>query len=92
MPLAEALATDGLPGIVMQRLLVDRLALAWATLFASARRISNLRAVLETEPDGAAGGFALGPRSIVRLDALEASGLLGTRHAIRHAIPPRPAR
>jgi putative ABC transport system permease protein len=35
-----------------------------------------LRAVLETEPDGAAGGFALGPRSIVRLDALEASGLL----------------
>jgi putative ABC transport system permease protein len=41
MPLAEALATDGLPGIVMQRLLVDRLALTWATRCASARRISN---------------------------------------------------
>jgi hypothetical protein len=76
MPLAEALATDGLPGIVMQRLLVDRLALDVGDTVRLGTQDFELRAVLEVEPDGAAGGFALGPRSIVRLDALEASGLL----------------
>jgi putative ABC transport system permease protein len=76
MPLADALADNGLPGIVMQRLLVDRLALNVGDTVRLGTQDFELRAVLETEPDGAAGGFALGPRSIVRLDALEASGLL----------------
>ncbi len=76
IPLAEALAVDGIPGIVMQRLLVDRLALDIGDTVRLGTQDFELRAVLETEPDGAAGGFALGPRSIVRLDALEQSGLL----------------
>lgn len=76
MPLDEALATDGLPGIVMQRLLVDRLALEVGDAVRLGTQDFELRAVLEHEPDSAGGGFALGPRSIVRLDALEASGLL----------------
>jgi putative ABC transport system permease protein len=76
MPLADALSTEALPGIVMQRLLVDRLALSVGETVRLGTQDFELRAVLETEPDGAAGGFALGPRSIVRLDALEASGLL----------------
>ena len=76
MPLSEALATETLPGIVMQRLLVDRLALGIGDTVRLGTQDFELRAVLENEPDGAAGGFALGPRSIVRLDALERSGLL----------------
>jgi predicted lysophospholipase L1 biosynthesis ABC-type transport system permease subunit len=76
MPLSDALSTEALPGIVMQRLLVDRLALSVGETVRLGTQDFELRAVLETEPDGAAGGFALGPRSIVRLDALEASGLL----------------
>jgi putative ABC transport system permease protein len=76
MPLDEALAARELPGIVMQRLLVDRLALSVGDTVRLGTQDFELRAVLMSEPDGAAGGFALGPRSIVRLDALEASGLL----------------
>jgi putative ABC transport system permease protein len=76
MPLAEALAMDDLPGIVMQRLLVDRLALDVGDTVRLGTQDFELRAVLEVEPDGAAGGFSLGPRSIVRLDALAQSGLL----------------
>jgi putative ABC transport system permease protein len=76
IPLAEALATEALPGIVMQRLLVDRLALTVGDAVRLGTQDFELRAILESEPDGAAGGFALGPRSIVRLDALAQSGLL----------------
>jgi putative ABC transport system permease protein len=76
IPLAEALAVDGLPGIVMQRLLVDRLALDMGDTVRLGTQDFELRAVLEVEPDGAAGGFALGPRSLVRLEALQGSGLL----------------
>jgi putative ABC transport system permease protein len=76
IPLPDALAGGALPGIVMQRLLVDRLALGIGDTVRLGTQDFTLTAVLETEPDGAAGGFALGPRSIVRLDALEASGLL----------------
>ncbi len=76
MPLAQALATDGRPGIAIQRLLVDRLALELGDTVRLGTQDFVLRTVLEAEPDGAAGGFALGPRSIVRLDALQASGLL----------------
>jgi putative ABC transport system permease protein len=76
IPLSDALAGGALPGIVMQRLLVDRLALSPGDTVRLGTQDFTLTAILETEPDGAAGGFALGPRSIVRLDALEASGLL----------------
>ncbi|MFW5654164.1 MAG: ABC transporter permease, partial [Roseicyclus sp.] len=76
IPLPDALAGGDLPGIVMQRLLVDRLALSPGDTVRLGTQDFTLTAVLEAEPDGAAGGFALGPRSIVRLDALEASGLL----------------
>lgn len=77
IPLAEALETrDDLPGAVVQPLLADRLALAPGDRFRLGRQDFELRAILLSEPDGAAGGFALGPRTLVRLDALEGSGLL----------------
>ncbi|MCU4653029.1 ABC transporter permease [Roseibacterium sp. SDUM158016] len=92
MPLSRALEARELPGIVMQRLLVDRLALSVGDTVRLGVQDFELRAVLETEPDGAAGGFALGPRSIVHLDALDASGLLepGTLYETEYrlALPP----
>ncbi len=77
MPLSEALAVqDGLPGGVMQRVLVDRLALTPGDTFRLGTQEFRLTAIMESEPDGAAGGFGLGPRSIVTLDGLANSGLL----------------
>jgi len=76
MPLADALADRDLPGAVMDRVLMDRLALAIGDTFALGTRTFALRAELVVEPDGVSAGFALGPRTIVTLEGLEGSGLL----------------
>ncbi|PTE22565.1 drug:proton antiporter [Cereibacter changlensis JA139] len=77
VPLAEALAgVEGLPGAVMDRVLVDRLGLAVGDRFTLGVQAFRLGAVLVREPDSATGGFALGPRTIVLTPALAASGLL----------------
>ena len=77
IPLAQALAeVDGLAGGVMDRVLVDRLGLAVGDRFRLGTQEFRLAAVLTREPDSAAGGFALGPRTLVRTAALAGSGLL----------------
>lgn len=77
MPLAQALATrDNLPGAVMERALSDRLGLAPGDIFRLGTRDYRLSALILREPDSAASGFALGPRTLLRRDALEGSGLL----------------
>lgn len=77
MPLAQALATrDNLPGAVMERALSDRLGLAAGDIFRLGTRDYRLSALILREPDSAASGFALGPRTLLRRDALEGSGLL----------------
>ncbi len=76
IPLEEALATTDRPGAVMDRLLIDRLALGVGDVFRLGTQEFELRAALVTEPDGASGGFGLGPRTIVTLEGLEGSGLL----------------
>jgi putative ABC transport system permease protein len=76
MPLAEALAMSDHPGAVMQQVLIDRLGLAIGDTFRLGTQTFALRAALVTEPDGASGGFGLGPRSIVTLTGLAGSGLL----------------
>ncbi|WP_226783211.1 ABC transporter permease [Oceaniglobus trochenteri] len=77
MPLAQALdGQGGLPGAVMDRVLMDRLGLAPGDTFRLGTRDFALMAVLDAEPDGGAGGFALGPRTLVRTAALEGSGLI----------------
>ena len=68
--------TGGLPGAVMDRVLVDRLGLAPGDTFRLGTQDFVLSAVLTREPDGAGGGFGLGPRTIVRTTALANSGLL----------------
>jgi putative ABC transport system permease protein len=75
--LAAALAPrDGLPGLVAERLFVDRLGLAPDDTVTLGTRTFRLAATVEAIPDAAAGALAFGPRVIVRLADLEGSGLL----------------
>lgn len=77
MTMAQALApAAGLPGGVMDGVLADRLGLAVGDSFRLGTTEFRLAARLVREPDGAAAGFGLGPRSIVRLADLAGSGLL----------------
>ncbi len=77
MPLDRALApTDGLAGAVMERALSDRLGLSPGDVFALGEAEFRLNALIEREPDSAASGFSLGPRTMVLRRALDGSGLL----------------
>lgn len=79
MPLADALATQNdIPGAVMERALIDRLGLSVGDTFALGTQSYTLRAEITREPDNAAGGFALGPRTLVLRSSLEGSGLLSS--------------
>ena len=73
MPLSTAIAGQG---AVMERVLVDRLGLAPGDTFSLGTATFTLNAVLVRYPDNASGGFGLGPRTIVRTDALAESGLI----------------
>ncbi len=93
MPLAEALAGQGgRPGAVMDPVLIARLGIAAGHAFRLGTQDFVLMAALEREPDGAAAGFGLGPRTLVATEALAASGLLapGTlyKSAYRMRLPP----
>jgi putative ABC transport system permease protein len=79
MPLADALtARDGVPGGVMDGVLADRLGLTVGDRFRLGLQEFRLSARLLREPDAAAGGFAFGPRTIVKTEALlDGSELLG---------------
>ncbi|MCO4847897.1 MAG: ABC transporter permease [Yoonia sp.] len=63
-------------GAVMERVLVDRLALTVGDTFRLGSQAFTLRAILDRYPDNASGGFGLGPRTIVLTDDLAQSGLL----------------
>ena len=77
MPLPQALdGRDGLPGAVMHPVLTNQLGLEPGDIFKLGTQDFVLSAEIAREPDNAAGGFALGPRTMVRTDALGASGLL----------------
>lgn len=77
LSLDAALSTrEGLPGAVMERALSDRLVLSPGDTFNLGTKTFRLSALLLREPDSAASGFALGPRTLLRGDALEGSGLL----------------
>jgi putative ABC transport system permease protein len=89
MPLAEALAErDGLPGAVMEQVLADRLGLRPGAVFSMGTQDFRLAAILEREPDSAAGGFGLGPRTILRTESLAESSLLapGTLFSTKYRL------
>ncbi|ARE40176.1 ABC transporter, permease protein [Rhodovulum sp. P5] len=89
IPLDEALAGNG---AVMERVLADRLGLKPGDAFRLGTGDYTLSAVLTREPDGAGDGFGLGPRLILRTEALDGSGLLqpGTLFDTKYrlALPP----
>jgi putative ABC transport system permease protein len=72
----------------MERVLADRLGLTPGDTFALGTQDFRLSAVLSREPDNAAGGFALGPRTIVRTEALATSSLLapGTLFSTKYRL------
>jgi putative ABC transport system permease protein len=77
IPVSEALAPkDGVPGAIMDPVLIQRLNLRIGDTFRLGTQSFRLAAALTREPDSASTGFALGPRTVVRTDALAASGLL----------------
>lgn len=87
--LPEALAgRDGLPGGVMEPVLADRLGLAPGDRFRLGTQDFVLMARLAREPDSGAGGFGLGPRTIVATEALDDAGLLqaGTLYSTKYRL------
>jgi putative ABC transport system permease protein len=78
IPVAEALADqNGIPGAIMDPVLISRLGLDLGDTFRLGTQDFRLTAALTREPDSASTGFTLGPRTVVRADALATSGLLG---------------
>lgn len=89
MPLEDALdGTAVLPGGVMDPVLIDRLGLAPGDVFTLGTQQFVLMGAILSEPDGASDGFGLGPRTLVRTDALQSSGLLapGTLFSTRYRL------
>jgi putative ABC transport system permease protein len=77
MPLAEAIAGgDGLPGMVVDGVLADRIGLTVGDTVRLGVNSFRMTARLLREPDSAGGGFGFAPRTIVAATALEGSGLL----------------
>ncbi|MEM9852207.1 MAG: FtsX-like permease family protein, partial [Pseudomonadota bacterium] len=77
IPLADAFAgQDGLPGGVMDPVLIELLGLEIGETFRLGTKSFALMAALTREPDGAGAGFGLGPRTMVRTVDLDGSGLL----------------
>lgn len=79
IPVAQALAdSGGLPGAIMDPVLIARLSLAVGDTFRLGTQEFRLTAALTREPDSASTGFTLGPRTVIRSDALAKSGLLAS--------------
>lgn len=88
-PLETALGLhNGLPGAVMERVLIDRMGLSVGDRFSLGTQDFHLSAVLTREPDSAAGGFALGPRTLVLTESLAQSSLLapGTLFSTKYRL------
>lgn len=83
---------DGLPGLVAQGILADRLGLETGDIITLGTQQFRFTDRLEVEPDGASAGFGLGPRVIVLRTDLADSGLLSEgslfNSAYRLRLPP----
>lgn len=77
MDIATALAgAGGLPGAVLDPLLMARLEVAAGDVIRLGEQDFAVMAGLIREPDNANAGFALGPRTLVGIDGLAGSGLM----------------
>jgi putative ABC transport system permease protein len=83
-PLADALAQrDGAFGAVADPTLMARLELKPGARLTIGNANVEVRAALTNEPDKLAGGIGFGPRLLVSLDALRATGLLQPGSLVR---------
>ncbi|MEM9855170.1 MAG: FtsX-like permease family protein, partial [Pseudomonadota bacterium] len=85
MPFEDALSDFG---AVMERVLADRMGLAIGESFRLGTQDFTLSALIVSEPDSSAGGFGLGPRTIVLREALANSSLLepGTLFSTKYRL------
>ncbi|MBL8772346.1 MAG: FtsX-like permease family protein [Phenylobacterium sp.] len=67
---------DGVWGAAVEQPLLDRLGLRLGDRFLAGNVPMRVTAVLDEEPDRLSRGFALGPRVLTRVGALEAGGFL----------------
>jgi len=78
MPLQDALATlSGIPGLVLHPALIERMDAKIGDTIRMGTQSFQLRAAIMSEPDGSISDIGLGPRTLVRTEALASSGLLG---------------
>ncbi len=78
MPLQDALAEqNGTPGVVLHPALIERMEAKIGDTIRMGTQDFQLRAAIMSEPDGSISDIGLGPRTIVRTEALASSGLLG---------------
>ena len=87
--LSKALQKEkGVPGAVIEQILVDRLGLKLGDTFKLGQTKFYLGGVIKSIPDSGSDGFGLGPRSIVYKDDLEGSGLLapGTLFSTKYRL------
>jgi putative ABC transport system permease protein len=84
MPLSDALATrDGVFGAAVDVALLTRLDLKVGDRITVGNAPIQIRAVLRSEPDKLAGGIGFGPRLLIGIDALRATGLLQPGSLVR---------
>ncbi|HZT50887.1 MAG TPA: FtsX-like permease family protein, partial [Stellaceae bacterium] len=93
MPLAAALAErQGHWGAAVAPALLDRLGIRPGDRIRIGDAVLDVRAALAHEPDGISGLIEIGPRVIIALPALQATGLLGPgvliNYAYRVTLPP----
>jgi putative ABC transport system permease protein len=76
-PLAETLALKGGKfGVLVEATLLDRLKVKNGSILTFGNQEFEIRGVLEDEPDKAAHGIGLGPRSLISTAGFEATGLI----------------
>ncbi len=75
--------SDGLPGLVAEIALLDRLDAGIGDVVAIGGADFAVRGILTGEPDRLAGGFGFGPRAFVSRDGLDATGLVQPGSLIR---------
>ncbi|MEX2650100.1 MAG: FtsX-like permease family protein [Alphaproteobacteria bacterium] len=84
-PLAQALAViDGVPGVIVEPSLAERLDALPGTRFALGSAVVELRAVLVAEPDRASSPFLLAERLMIGGAGLDALGLVQPGSLVRY--------
>jgi len=69
-------AADNIPGAMVEPLLLDRLGIEVGDTLVVGTKTVRVTGIIQTEPDKASQGMALGPRVIVSEETLQQSGLV----------------